>query len=88
MKLLAAALAVALAAPPETPEAAGPQFRLAAGPPVQAQLAGDLMFSTFPNITWPLDLTTISATNLCIQNLRSSAAYDVNVEVLLSKQIP
>ncbi|MFN7989464.1 MAG: PKD domain-containing protein [Thermoanaerobaculia bacterium] len=88
MKFLAAALAVSLAAPPEAPTARPAEFRLTVTPPVQAALAGDLMFSSFPNITWKLDLSTMSATNLCVSNLRSTHAYDVNVEVWVSKQIP
>lgn len=52
------------------------------------QMAGDLTFASYPNITWPQDLSTISATNLCVQNLRGTTATNVNVEAWVSKQIP
>lgn len=88
MTFLAAALAVTLAAPPQAPSTPPAEIRLPVTPAVQAALAGDLMFASFPSITWKLDLSTMSATNLCVQNLRSSNATDVTVEIWASKQIP
>jgi hypothetical protein len=85
---LAAALAVTLAAPPRAPSTPPAAIRLPVTPAVQAALAGDLVFASFPSITWKLDLSTMSATNLCVQNLRSSNATDVTVEIWASKQIP
>jgi|GEM_PF-3113709 len=71
------------------PTGGAPAFTLRGGPgPAEKLMAGDLMFASYPNISWPLNLSTISATNVCIQNLRSTSATDVNVEMWVSKQIP
>ena len=99
MKRFASTLALTLAAlalpaaamhePAEpSPAAAAPGRRVLASDLKSSFRAGDLAFSGNVWVSIEKDQLSFQITGLCIVNYRSTPAYDVNVEVWASKQVP